>query len=366
MIYDKIIFHDILKVRRSMISLDDLINNITPPDALAYQASVDKWNGLAKPLGSLGELENCINNIASVTCSTDIALSKRTLFVFCADNGVVAEGVSQSDESVTSAVALALGKGTSTVNYMAAKSSCRVVPVDVGIKDFPGCSGVIARRVRNSTGNIAVMPAMSREECIKAVMTGAHLAVDEAADVLLIGEMSIGNTTTSAALAAVLLDMPPEKLVGRGAGLSDAGLVRKTAAVKRAIELQYYDREDVISVMSALGGLDIAAMCGVCLGAAFSKKPVILDGFIADVAAYCAYLLSPHCVSSMIASHVSAEPAAKYILDKMSLHPLISAGLRLGEGTGAVAALPLLDLALSVYNSGNTFAHLGIDAYVPQ
>ena len=328
-----------------------------------------RWDSLAKPLGSLGLLEDAIVQIAALTGSADVDLSRRVLLVFCADNGVVAQGVTQTDSSVTAAVARALAAGESTVCHMARVANCSVIPVDMGILNFPGASGVLDRRVRNGTGDITRGPAMSRSECIRAIRTGMELVKkqkDVGVNILAAGEMGIGNTTTSSAVASVLLNRPPAELVGRGAGLSDDGLSRKRAAVERAIYVNLPNPDDPVDVLSKVGGLDLAALCGVYLGGAKYHIPVLLDGFISTVAALCAVRLWPEVSDALIASHVSAEPAGALVLDTLGKKPLITAELRLGEGSGAVAALPLLDMALAVYQSGHTFGKMGMEPYVPQ
>ncbi len=350
------------------MTLDDTIQAVTGPDEAAAEAAREHWDSLAKPLGSLGVLEEHVVRIAGLTGSQEVRLENGVLLVFCADNGVIAQGVSQSDASVTAAVASALGRGDSTVNHMAACANCRVIPVNVGMaSDTP--PGVLHRCVQAGTGDIATGPAMDRETCEKTILTGMELAraqKEAGADILLLGEMGIGNTTTSSAVASVLLGMEPEVLTGRGAGLSDAGLQRKLAAIRRAITVNAPDPKDPVEVLRTVGGLDLAAICGAVLGGALYRVPVLLDGVITNVAALCAVRLCPAARDALLASHCSREPAAGLLLKELGLKPCISAGLRLGEGSGAVLALPLLDQALAVYHSGHTFGALGIDAYTPQ
>ena len=328
-----------------------------------------RWDSLAKPLGSLGLLEEAVIKIAALTGNAEVHLNSRALLVLCADNGVVARGVTQSDSSVTTAVARALGAGESTVCHMARVANCRVVPVDMGILDFHGGAGVLDRRVRNGTADITQGPTMSRAECIRAIETGVELVREQkaaGADILATGEMGIGNTTTSSAVASVLLGRTPAEVTGRGAGLSDAGLARKITAVERAIQVNRPDPANPIDVLSKVGGLDLAGLCGVFLGGAEYRIPILMDGFISAVAALCAIRLNPEAGRAMLASHVSAEPAGRLVLDELGLKPLITAGMRLGEGSGAVAALPLLDIALAVYHSGHTFDRMGMEPYIPQ
>ena len=351
-----------------MKNIFDTMGRITGPDETARAKAQRRWDSIAKPLGSLGQLETAVTKIAALKGSADVRLEKRRLLVFCADNGVVARGVSQCGSEVTALVAVALAEGRSTVNSMARRADCEVVPVDVGILDFPGHPGVLNRNVRNGTGDISSGPAMTRAECLRAMEVGAELAAAAArdgVDVLLLGEMGIGNTTTSGAVCAALLGLRPDEVTGRGAGLSDAGLVRKRAAIESALRVNAPNQNDPIDVLQKVGGLDLA-MCGAVLGAAAVRLPVVIDGYICATAALCAARLCPESVHALLASHVSAEPAAKQVLRELGLDAPIAAGLRLGEGSGAVALLPLLDLALAVYNSGQTFDRLGIDAYTPQ
>lgn len=350
------------------MALEEIIAGIPELPAADLYRARQRWNTLAKPLGSLGVLEENITKLAALAGNQTVTLNRRTLLVVCSDNGVVAQGVSQSDASVTTAVAAALGRGDSTVNYMAKAANCTVLPVDAGMLELTP-EGVLNRKLLWGTGDISAESAMSREICIRAMETGAALAeeqVKNGADILLLGEMGIGNTTTSAAVASVLLQREPGELTGRGAGLSDKGLQQKIRIIAQAIAVNQPNSEDPIDVLSKVGGLDLAVLCGICLGGARCRVPVLLDGVITNTAALCAVKLCSRVRNVLIASHVSQEPAAKLLLEALELKPCISAGLHLGEGSGAVLALPLLDQALAVYNSGHTFAALGIDAYTPQ
>ena len=347
----------------------DLLNTITPPDEVARAEARRRWNDCAKPLGSLGLLETALEDIAALTGSADIRLDRRAVLVLCADNGVVAQGVSQTDASVTRAVLQNLAARRTSVCQMAAAAHCSVVPVDVGILDFQEMPGVLSRRIGNGTGDISQGPAMTRRQAEQALHTGMELVREQQAlgvDLLATGEMGIGNTTTSSAVACVLLGRPAEEMTGRGAGLSDQGLQKKTAAIRRALEVNRPDPSDPLDILQKVGGFDIAAMCGVFLGGALYRVPVLIDGLISAVAALCALRLCPAAGKAMLASHVSAEPAGGLVLEALGKQPLITAGMRLGEGTGAVAAMPLLDLALAVYRESYTFEEGGIEAYQPQ
>ncbi|MBE7008251.1 MAG: nicotinate-nucleotide--dimethylbenzimidazole phosphoribosyltransferase [Ruminococcaceae bacterium] len=351
------------------MELCKLIEQIEPPDEAARAAAQARWDACAKPLGSLGLLEAAICDIAALTGSADVDISARAVIVLCADNGVVARGVTQTGSSVTAAVARQLALRRTSVCRMAALARCRVVPVDMGIRDFPGCEGVLDRRIGNGTADLTQGAAMTRAQAEAAILTGLELAREEAAHgarLLATGEMGIGNTTTSSAVASALLGVEPETVTGRGAGLSDEGLARKVAAIRDGIYVNQPDRNDALDVLAKLGGFDLAGMCGLFLGSALCRVPVLIDGFPSAVAALCAARLCPNARKAMLASHVSAEPAGAMVLRALGKKPLITAEMRLGEGTGAVAAMPLLDMALAVYREGYTFTEGGIEPYTPQ
>jgi len=351
------------------MELCKLIEQIEPPDEAARAAAQARRDACAKPLGSLGLLEAAICDIAALTGSADVDISARAVIVLCADNGVVARGVTQTGSSVTAAVARQLALRRTSVCRMAALARCRVVPVDMGIRDFPGCEGVLDRRIGNGTADLTQGAAMTRAQAEAAILTGLELAREEAAHgarLLATGEMGIGNTTTSSAVASALLGVEPETVTGRGAGLSDEGLARKVAAIRDGIYVNQPDRNDALDVLAKLGGFDLAGMCGLFLGSALCRVPVLIDGFPSAVAALCAARLCPNARKAMLASHVSAEPAGAMVLRALGKKPLITAEMRLGEGTGAVAAMPLLDMALAVYREGYTFTEGGIEPYTPQ
>ena len=352
-----------------MESIYNIIEHITPPDENARAAAKRQWDSLAKPLGSLGLFEDMIAKLAALRGDADIRLDDRRLLVFCADNGVVRQGVTQCESSVTAKVAAALAEGRSSVSPMARYANCRVIPVDVGILDFPGHPGVLNRRIRNGTDDLSLGPAMTRGECLAAMEAGARLAMEHAADgadILLIGEMGIGNTTSAAAVSCALLCLAPADVVGRGAGLSNEGLRRKRKAIARALELNRPDPNDPVDVMTKVGGLDLAAMCGAYLGAAACKSPAVIDGYISAAAALCALRLCPTAEKALLPSHSSGEQNGAELLKALGLKAPIRAQMRLGEGSGAVMLLPLLDMALSLYRSGQSFDRLGIEAYTPQ
>ena len=352
-----------------MNRIDQLIRCIRPGDRAAAEEAKSRWDSIAKPLGSLGTLEEMIVRIAALQESAEVRLDRRVLLVFCADHGVTAQGVSQCGSEVTARVAVALAEGRSSVSPMAERAGCLVVPADIGIRDFSGHPSVRNLRVRNGTDDFSRGPAMSRGECLLAMERGAELIrefAEDGTELFAVGEMGIGNTTAAAALAAALLNMPSDAVVGRGAGLGSAGLKRKLNAVRSALELNRPDPDDIPGLLASVGGLEIAAMCGAFLAAAACRKPVIIDGVISAVAALCAVRLCPDGAEALLPSHVSAEPAGREILNALGLHAPLDAGMFLSEGAGAMMLMPLLDLALSLYRSGQDFARIGIEAYRPQ
>ena len=348
--------------------LKTLLSGITPPDEAARAAAHAHWAGLAKPLGGLGALETLLEDAAALTGSAALDVSRRAVLVLCSDNGVVAQGVSQTDQSVTRAVAENLAARRTSVCQMARTAHCDVVPVDMGMAGDP-VPGVADCRIAAGTADFTQGPAMTRAQAVEAVGRGIRLVQEQKAagvQLLTTGEMGIGNTTTSSAVAAVLLGQPVERMTGRGAGLSDEGLARKVDAICRGILRNEPDPTDPLDVLAKLGGFDLAGLCGVFLGGALEGVPVVMDGFISGVAALCAVRLCPAAAKAVFASHCSSEPAARLVLDALGKAPLLTAGLHLGEGTGAVASLPLWDMALSVYDHCYSFAEGGITPYTPQ
>ncbi len=351
-----------------MNALSEYIREIVPAHEEARRQAHQRWTQCSKPLGSLGLLETALEDIAALTGSSTITLSGRSVLVFCADNGVVAQNVAQVDSSVTGIVARNLAQRRTSVCRMAAVVDCEVVPVDVGILDFEPCDGVLPRRVGNGTGDISVGPAMTREQAERAICVGIETVREQAEQgvhLIATGEMGIGNTTTSSAVASVLLQRAPADMTGRGSGLTDEGLRRKIAAIERAISVNRPNPDDPIDVLAKVGGFDIAALCGAFLGGAMYRIPILMDGLISAVGALCAVRLCPAAECAVFASHVSAEPAGMTLLEALHRKPLITAGMRLGEGTGAVAAIPLLDMARAVYAECYTFDEGGIEAYQP-
>lgn len=338
-------------------------SRIAPLDGEALNRAAARWNSIAKPVGSLGLLEQTVTAIAGMT-GHEPRIDRRAVLVLCADNGVVAEGVAGTPADITAVMAGFIAARRSSVCIMANRANADVIAVDMGMfRRADAEEGLLDRRVADGTRNMAAEPAMTRQQALQAIGAGIDLAADckqKGYEILATGEMGIGNTATSAAVAAVLLGCPVREIAGRGAGLSDAGFARKIEVLEKAIQTNRPDAADALDVLAKLGGFDIAGLCGVFLGGALCRLPVIIDGVISGVAALVAARLCPACRDYMIASHRSAEPAAGKVLGALEKRPVLCADMRLGEGTGAVALLPLLDMALAVYRELMTFEEIGM------
>lgn len=333
----------------------------------AQEQARARWNGIAKPLHSLGKLEDLIVQIAGIQESAEVALKPRCALVFCADHGVVAEGVTQSGSEVTALVAQSIVEHNANINLMAAAAETEVFAVDMGmVSDVPG---LIQCKIANGTRNMAHEPAMTRLEAEQAVQRGIELVGEmkkRGYRMLATGEMGIGNTTASTALACALLSLNPEELTGRGAGLSDEGLRRKRSVIQHALNMHLPDPADPMDILSKVGGFEIAGMTGAFLGGWKYRIPIVIDGVISAVAALLAVRMQPEARNFMLPSHMSREPAARLIMAELGMEPLVEADLALGEGTGAVTLFPLLDMAYAVYAGTHTFGSLGMDAYRDQ
>lgn len=342
------------------------IERIFHADAVAENAAREKWNSVAKPLGSLGLLENAVAKIASVQGTASVNIDNRAVVVMCADNGVVNEGVSQSDSTVTAICANAIANGTSNINVLANTFGASVVAVDIGIKENVHNPNLLNRKIANGTQNIANGAAMTVEQTEQAICVGMDIVRDlkeTGVSIIVTGEMGIGNTTVASALSSVILSLPPNQVTGRGAGLDSVSLERKIAVIERAVQVNNPDKSKPLELLSRLGGFDIAGIVGLFLGGAFYRVPIVIDGVISAVAAVIAARINPIAVEFMLPSHVSAEPAGKMLLESIALKPFITAEMRLGEGTGGVMLLPLLDGALSVYNSAHRFEEISLERY---
>lgn len=343
------------------MSLESLIAYIAPLHETVMSAAREYQARLAKPPGSLGRLEDLSIQLAGITGKIHNTIEKKQLLVFAADNGVVAEGVASAPQSVTLQQTINLTRAKTGASVLAGHFGCGVTVCDVGVNAELHDPKVVNRKIAYGTKNIAVEPAMTREDAMRAILIGAELAQSTEADVLGIGEMGIGNTTTSAAVLSVLLDAEVDAVTGRGGGITDESFQKKKTVIRRAIAVNAPDKNDVVDVLSKVGGFDLAAMCGAFLGAAASHRPVVIDGLISAVAALCACRLCPNVRGYLIPSHASFEIGYKLAMEAMNLQPMLLLGMRLGEGSGCPLAFEILSAACAVMNDMATFDQAGIN-----
>lgn len=326
-----------------------------------------RWNQVAKPLHSLGKLEDLVIQIADVQETPDVCIDKRCVLVCCGDHGVVAEGVSQSSSEVTALVAQSIVAGTANVNLMASVAGADVFALDFGM--VTPVAGTRDCRIAAGTRNMTQEPAMTREQAQQAIQAGIDVVAalkQQGYQLIATGEMGIGNTTAATAMTCAFLHCEPAEITGRGAGLSDTGLCRKENAIVRALRVNHPQAEDALDVLAKVGGFEIAGMVGIFLGGMRAHVPIVIDGVISAAAALAAVRLSPAVHDVLLPSHMSHEPAMKRLTEALRLSPILHAEMALGEGTGAVALISLLDMALRVYHGPHTFGNLGIAAYESQ
>ncbi|MEY8392414.1 nicotinate-nucleotide--dimethylbenzimidazole phosphoribosyltransferase [Lachnospiraceae bacterium] len=348
------------------MKMKECLDRIQPLDEESCSACEKRWDSIAKPLKSLGKLEKNLIQIAGIQRTSRIHLNKKVLVIMCADNGVVAEGVTQTGQEVTAVVAENFLKGKTCAAIMCRDTQTHIYPVDIGMA--ADVSGVINKKIAYGTRNMAKEPAMTREEAVRAIETGISIAQDlyrQGYDVIATGEMGIGNTTTSSAVASVLLQRPVEEVTGRGAGLSAAGLSHKIEVIEKAIAMHQPLVSDPVDVLAKVGGFDLAGLTGIYLGAAAAGIAAVMDGFISGAAALAAVRICPAAEDYLLASHVSKEPAGAMILEALHKSPSLTCGMCLGEGTGAVALFPLLEMGLHIYENMSTFSQIEIENYVP-
>lgn len=341
--------------------VDALVREVLPLDRSAMTAAETYQARLAKPPGSLGRLEEISIQLAGITGRVHNALNKKQLLVFAADNGVVAEGVSSAPQSVTKQQTINLMRGKTGAAVLAKHFGCGLTVCDVGVNADIYESTVLNRKIAYGTQNICTGPAMTREQTLQAILTGAAIARTVDADVIGVGEMGIGNTTTSSAVLAVLLGADVEAVTGRGGGITEESFRKKKAVIRTAIEVNRPDRDDVVGVLSKVGGFDLAAMCGAFLGAAAARRPAVIDGLISAAAALCAVRLCPNVRGYLVPSHASFEIGYRLAMEAMDLRPLFDLGMRLGEGSGCPLAFQVLDAACAVINDMATFDEAGIN-----
>lgn len=349
--------------------LNNLLNKITSLDVTSMKTAQIRLDSLTKPLGSLGKLEKIVVRLSGINGSPFPKVDNKATVVMCADNGVVEEGVSSCPKSVTAAVTVNFTRGITGINVFSGLTQAKLIIVDIGVDSDIPYTTILNRKIRKGTWNIAKGPAMTREEAIRGILAGIDIVKDlkaEGINLLGTGEMGIGNTSTSSAITAVFTDMPINKIVGTGSGLSQEAYINKIEVIRQAIEINRPDPSDPIDVLAKVGGFDIAGLTGCFLGAAIYRIPIVIDGFISAVAALTAVRIHPGARDYMLPSHGSAEPGTEAVMKALNMEPMLNLDMRLGEGTGAALGYQLIDAAIAAYTQMGSFDDAKIEQYVPQ
>ena len=346
------------------MKLDEVIKQIQPLDETAMQAARDRQNILTKPQGSLGRLEELSIQLAGMMANPFPSVERKAVIVMAADHGVALEGVSVYPPEVTPQMVLNFLRGGAAINVLARQVGARVIVVDIGVAaDFDSAPGLIQRKVMPGTQNLATGPAMKRAEADEALQVGVNIFNEEYArglDIVATGDMGIGNTTPSAAIASVMTGLPVAKVTGRGTGVDDAGLAHKIEIIKQALRVNQPDAKDALDVLSKVGGLEIAGLAGVMIAAASRRVPVVVDGFISTAAAMIAVGLAPSVRDYLISAHQSVEIGHQAMLKHLKLKPVLDLDLRLGEGTGAALAFHLIEASTKILREMATFDEAGV------
>lgn len=348
---------------RGLLKLAETIKNIGQLDQGAMEQTQKRLDSLAKPPSSLGRLEEICLKLAGIYEEAQPKFKNSQLVIFAADHGVVEEGVSAFPQAVTEAMIHNFLKGGAAVNVFSRQAGTSIRLVDLGIKGNIELVGLKQRKVKASTDNFCLGPAMSKEEALAALHVGLEMALEakeEGISLLATGEMGIGNTTASSALAAVLANLAVEEVVGRGTGVDDQGLQIKIAAIKKALAVNKPDPHNPLDVLAKVGGLEIAGLAGLFIGAASLRIPIIIDGFISSAAALVAAKMAPAALNFMLASHASREPGHSHVLKELGLEPAIYLDMRLGEGTGAILMVHIIKAALLMLNEMACYDDLGV------
>lgn len=344
---------------------DEFFRKIKPLDQSAMQAARERQNQLTKPAGSLGRLEELSIQLAGIQRKALPSVKEKAVIVMAGDHGVAAEGVSAYPQEVTPQMVLNFLNGGAAINVLARHVGARVVVVDMGVaNDIPSADAkLIRRRVGSGTMNLARGPAMTREQAEESIQSGIEAALAEiskGADILGTGDMGIGNTTPSAAIACALMNVSAEKIAGRGTGVDDEGLKRKIAVIEKGLQVNQPDPNDGMDVLAKVGGFEIGGLAGVILGAASQHVPVMMDGFISTAAAMIAVTLAPQCKEYLIAAHRSKENGHALMLEWLGVKPLLDLDLRLGEGTGAALGISMAEAACKILSEMATFGEAGV------
>ena len=346
--------------------LNSTLARISTPDENIKSLALDRLNNQARPQGSLGRMEAVAARLAAIAGQLDVRLEKKVIVTCAGDHGVVQEGVSLFPKEVTAQMVYNFVRGGASINVLAKHAGALVKVADIGVDfDFEADLDILHKKVRKGTRNMAREAAMTREEAQTSVEAGISI-VDELAsgqglDLIGTGDMGIGNTTPSTAIIAVFSGLPVRNLTGRGTGLDDKGLMRKTAVIEQALALNRPDPSDPLDVLAKVGGLEIGALAGLAIGAAARGIPVVCDGLISTAGAMIACELKPEVRKYLFAGHRSHEIGHEYMLRHLELSPLLDLELRLGEGTGAALAMELMDAATRILADIKTFAEVGIE-----
>jgi nicotinate-nucleotide--dimethylbenzimidazole phosphoribosyltransferase len=337
---------------------------IVVPDLSVAEQTRALLDQKTKPRGSLGRLEDIACQLASIAGTSELELPNKAIVVMGADHGVAEEGVSAYPQEVTAQMLLNFARGGAAINVLARQAGAQVVLVDMGVKSaLPALPEIRSHRLAPGTDNFTRGPAMTRARAIDAIEIGIGIASElarQGVNLLGLGEMGIGNSTAASALTAALTGAAPEEVVGRGTGVDEAGLRRKLDAVRRGLAVNRPEPGDGLDALAKLGGFEIAGLCGVVLGAAACRVPVVVDGFICGAAALCAVRIAPACAPYLIASHRSVEAGHRIVLQTLETRPLLDLELRLGEGTGAALAMGLIEASVRILREMATFKAAGV------
>jgi len=344
--------------------LNDLVSRIEPLDGQSMEAANNRQNSLTKPQGSLGRLEKLSIQVAGITRKAVPHLQDKVALVMAGDHGVVSEGVSAYPQEVTPQMVYNFLRGGAAINVLARHVGARVVVVDMGVaSDLEVLPGLVVKKIAYGTGNIARGPAMTREQALQSLIAGAQVVdslKEGGLDILATGDMGIGNTTPSAAIAAVYTGRPVEEIAGRGTGVDDTGLQRKVSAIQKALQVNQPNPKDGVDVLAKVGGFEIGGLAGAILAAAASHCPIVIDGFISTAAAMIAVSVAPIARDYLIAAHTSQERGHHLMMNWLELEPLLDLQMRLGEGTGAALAMSLVEASCKVLSEMSTFGEAGV------
>jgi len=342
-----------------MEKINKIIEDVRDLDSVLMAKTKERLDNLTKPRESLGRLEDLAKLIAGITSLENPSLKNKVIFTLASDHGVTEEGVSAFPKEVTAQMVYNFLAGGAAINVLARHVGARVVIADLGVAcDLKPHKSLVIKKINYGTKNFAKGPAMERMEAIKSINAGIDIFEQEYAkgiDIIGTGEMGIGNTTASSAIAAVFTKKPVELITGKGTGIDEKGLQNKIKVIGKALKVNKPDYRDAIDVLAKVGGFEIGGLAGIMLAAGAKRVPVVIDGFISSAAALIAFGLEPKIKDYMIASHSSVEKGHKIILDYIGLKPLFDLNLRLGEGTGAALGINLLDASVKILNEMATF-----------